>query len=181
MSERKDFLLIFGFGLVICLMVVFGITSAQKSDKLAALTGKLYRHPLAVSNAVLEANADIIAMHRHMKDVVLAQNDDELEQAISKVDAAEKEVLKHFEVVINRFLGDKNQILDVYRAFAKALKPFEQADGTHSRRHEGTGLGLHLCVNFMKLFGGSLEIESEVDKGTTIALIFPPERTVIPD
>ena len=61
----------------------------------------------------------------------------------------------------------------------KALQPFEQADGLHSRRHEGTGLGLHLCVNLMKLFGGTLNIESEVDKGTTVILRFPPERTVV--
>ncbi|MGB0683342.1 MAG: PAS domain S-box protein [Magnetovibrionaceae bacterium] len=60
---------------------------------------------------------------------------------------------------------------------AKALTPFEQADGTHSRRHEGTGLGIHLCVNLMKLFGGRLEIESEKDKGTTVSLFFPPYRT----
>lgn len=60
----------------------------------------------------------------------------------------------------------------------KALKPFEQADGTHSRRHEGTGLGLPLCVNFMRLFGGTIEIESDIGKGTTITLCFPPERTI---
>lgn len=61
----------------------------------------------------------------------------------------------------------------------KALQPFEQAHGTHSRRNEGTGLGLHLCVNFMKLFSGRLEIESEVAKGTTVILTFPPKRTLI--
>lgn len=60
----------------------------------------------------------------------------------------------------------------------KALKPFEQADGVHSRRHEGTGLGLHLCVNLMRLLGGTLEIESEVGKGTTVILHFPPQRTI---
>ena len=63
---------------------------------------------------------------------------------------------------------------------ARALRPFEQADGTHSRRHEGTGLGLHLCVNLMKLFHGTLDIESEVDTGTTVTLRFPPERTIQP-
>ncbi|MFT7569463.1 MAG: signal transduction histidine kinase [Paracoccaceae bacterium] len=62
----------------------------------------------------------------------------------------------------------------------KALKPFEQADVAHSRRHEGTGLGLHLCANFMKLFGGALSIESEVDCGTKVTLEFPPERTILP-
>ena len=61
----------------------------------------------------------------------------------------------------------------------KALKPFEQTDDTHSRKHEGTGLGLHLCANFMKLFEGTLSIQSEVDKGTTVTLKFPPERTIL--
>jgi len=61
----------------------------------------------------------------------------------------------------------------------KALRPFEQADATLSQEHEGTGLGLHLCVNFMKLFGGTLEIDSEVGKGTTVVITFPPERTIL--
>jgi len=62
----------------------------------------------------------------------------------------------------------------------KALNYFEQANAEHSRRHEGTGLGLHLCVNFMKLFGGTLDVESEVGKGTTMTLKFPSERTIHP-
>ncbi len=61
----------------------------------------------------------------------------------------------------------------------KTLKPFEQADGTHSRRHEGTGLGLHLCANFMKLFGGNMDIQSTLNSGTTITLTFPPDRTIL--
>jgi len=63
---------------------------------------------------------------------------------------------------------------------AKALKPFEQADGMHSRRHVGTGLGLHLCANLMKMFGGTLEIESALNKGTTVTVSFPAERTIRP-
>jgi len=60
----------------------------------------------------------------------------------------------------------------------KAIKPFEQVDGTYSRRHKGSGLGLHLCTNFMKLFRGSLRIESAVGVGTTVSLVFPPDRTI---
>jgi len=60
----------------------------------------------------------------------------------------------------------------------KALQPFEQADSLHSRRHHGTGLGLHLCSNLMTLFGGSLKIDSEPNKGTTVTLTFPSERTI---
>ena len=60
----------------------------------------------------------------------------------------------------------------------KALRPFEQIDGMKSRQHEGTGLGLHLCANFMSLFGGSMDIDSMVDHGTTVSLHFPSERTI---
>lgn len=60
----------------------------------------------------------------------------------------------------------------------KALNPFEQVSTLHSRRHEGTGLGLHLCKNFMDLFGGVLRVQSKPGHGTTVTLCFPPERTV---
>ncbi len=61
----------------------------------------------------------------------------------------------------------------------KALRPFEQADSHHSRRHEGTGLGLHLCQKLMKLHDGEISLQSEVGKGTSVTVTFPPERTII--
>ena len=61
----------------------------------------------------------------------------------------------------------------------KALKPFEQPDSTHARRHEGTGLGLHLSQNLVKLHGGRLKIESERGQGTTVVVHLPPHRTVL--
>ena len=59
---------------------------------------------------------------------------------------------------------------------AKALRPFEQAHNARSREHKGTGLGLHLCDNFVRLLGGTLEIESRLGEGTKVTIAFPPER-----
>ena len=61
---------------------------------------------------------------------------------------------------------------------AKALMPFEQIDGKYAKKYDGSGLGMFICVKFMKLFGGTLELESQVDVGTTVTLRFPPERTI---
>jgi signal transduction histidine kinase len=61
---------------------------------------------------------------------------------------------------------------------SRVLKPFEQAHITSSAQQNGTGLGLYLCVKLMDLFGGAMEIESELDKGTIVTLTFPPERTI---
>ena len=61
----------------------------------------------------------------------------------------------------------------------KALKPFEQADSTHARRHEGTGLGLHLSQNLIKLHGGLLKIKSEKGQGSTFVVRLPSHRIVL--
>lgn len=58
----------------------------------------------------------------------------------------------------------------------KALSPFTQLDGTLSRAHEGTGLGLPLAKHMTELHGGKLSIESEVGKGTAVYVDLPAER-----
>lgn len=57
-----------------------------------------------------------------------------------------------------------------------ALTPFGQVDGRLQRKYEGTGLGLPLCKAFVELHGGTLQVESEPDQGTTITVILPPDR-----
>ncbi len=60
----------------------------------------------------------------------------------------------------------------------KALARFEQIDGRHSRRFEGTGLGLPLVKALVELHGGRLSLESEVGVGTTVRVRFPESRTL---
>ena len=63
----------------------------------------------------------------------------------------------------------------------RVMLPFEQVRSTVALTHEGTGLGLYLTKSLAEAHGGTLEIESEVGKGTTVNVNFPPERTVFPD
>ncbi len=58
------------------------------------------------------------------------------------------------------------------------LKPFGQLESPYFRSHEGTGLGLSLAKSLSEIQGGSLEIESEAGKGTTVSVLFPPDKTV---
>ncbi len=61
---------------------------------------------------------------------------------------------------------------------AKVRKPFAQVATAFSRNHQGTGLGLPLVDQIMKLHGGSLEIESALGVGTTVSIRFPAERVL---
>ena len=107
-----------GFITVALLLGVMGNIAIREVNTLAELTEKMYLHPLTVSNAVLEANTNIIAMHRYMKDVVLARNKKHLDEAVSMVDAEEKLVYQHFDLVMQRFLGDKSKIRQARQTFA---------------------------------------------------------------
>lgn len=60
----------------------------------------------------------------------------------------------------------------------KLLKPFAQVESHLSRRFQGTGLGLALSSEFARLHGGSLALESEPGRGTSIVVKFPASRVV---
>jgi two-component system, cell cycle sensor histidine kinase PleC len=51
--------------------------------------------------------------------------------------------------------------------------PFEQVDSEMTRSHEGTGLGLAITKDLIELHSGTLDIESEVDVGTTVTVMLP--------
>jgi PAS domain S-box-containing protein len=61
-----------------------------------------------------------------------------------------------------------------------AFELFGQVDGGLARRREGTGLGLPLARKLAELHGGSLTIESEKGRGTTVRVKLPPNRLVSP-
>ena len=42
----------------------------------------------------------------------------------------------------------------------------------------GTGLGLTVCHDLVRRFGGTMRIESEVGRGTTVTISLPPANEV---
>ncbi len=58
----------------------------------------------------------------------------------------------------------------------RVLQRFGQSRLNVNISHEGTGLGLSLSAELMKLLGGRLELESAVGEGTTVMLHFPKRQ-----
>ncbi len=80
-----------------------------------------------------------------------------------KITIARKKLMKHFIIFKDNGIGidleqNKNKIFGLYQRF--------------HNYPDSKGLGLYLVKSQVETMGGSIEIESEVNKGTTFTLIF---------
>jgi signal transduction histidine kinase len=55
----------------------------------------------------------------------------------------------------------------------KIFQPFQQVDGTTSRKYSGTGIGLTLAKKLVDLHGGYIGVASKIDKGSTFTFMLP--------
>ena len=57
----------------------------------------------------------------------------------------------------------------------KVFESFTQGDSSTTRKYGGTGLGLTIAKNLAEMMGGSLTVESQLQKGSTFTLRMTPE------
>ena len=96
--------------------------------------------------------------------------------AIKFTDSGEVVVRVGVDQSIESFVALSFEITDTGigiapEAMRRILEPFEQADGTITRKFGGTGLGLAIARQLIGLMDGKFEIESETGKGSTFRFV----------
>lgn len=122
---KKNDSIILSFASIILFWIIGSIFVYQHVLNISQSMDKIYAHPFIVSNTARQIIVDITAMHRHMKDVVLAENQQQLLEAIRLVDVLEQSVLQKFDVIYERYLGEKTDVKSSHDAFI-AWQPIRQ-------------------------------------------------------
>ena len=82
-------------------------------------------------------------------------------KVIKSMDFAEE--MELFFMVIDSGIGISDDDMD------KLFKSFSQVDASITRRFGGTGLGLNIVKNLVRMMGGDVNVESEKGKGSTFS------------
>lgn len=137
-NQKLSVHLVIGFAAMTLLIIILSFIAQHNMRVLSGLTTDLYDHPYAVTTAVLEAEANIIAIDRAMKAVENAGNAEAIAQIAAEIDPLEQAVIDKFNTIKERFLGDISQVEEVKNRFL-AWKPvrdevlqisLEQAEAT---------------------------------------------------
>ncbi len=111
-EKTVKYKLALGFLLVIVLFVSFGVISLWEVHTVGNLTKMIYKHPLVVSNAALNAGINMTKMHRSMKDVTLSNSLNELDKATNEVNKYEQLVYEQLDVIREMIIGTEGRNLE---------------------------------------------------------------------
>ncbi|MDR0853605.1 MAG: response regulator [Clostridiales Family XIII bacterium] len=108
-----------------------------------------------------------------------------IEFKMEKIDSSEEDGVEKVHVkftIIDSGIGMSEESRDAI------FKPFEQASDDTFKKFGGTGLGLPISLNIVQLMGSDIEVESELDEGSTFTFSVwldkvsaAEERLIIPD
>ncbi|HKW12949.1 MAG TPA: HD domain-containing phosphohydrolase [Candidatus Krumholzibacteria bacterium] len=83
------------------------------------------------------------------------------------------------EVVSARIVVEDNGIGIPEDQLEKIFDHFHQADGTATRRHGGTGIGLAICKNIVEWHDGRIWVENVPGKGARFVVVIPKKQAVV--
>ena len=113
-----------GLGAILLLVGLLAVQAWLQTHEIFLQTQGLYEHPLKVRRALGDIRAQILTMHRDMKDLCLVKSESERDSIVQDLDAREADVRLQFAIFYESYLGPRADIEQAEQAFAqwKALR-----------------------------------------------------------
>ncbi len=107
---RFEVRLLLGFSLIGVLIGLLGLFALRENTMLAELTEKLYRHPMAVSNAALDIRNGVLAIENLLARLSGDESSADLSRIDDEITRIDAMIATRFDLIRARFLGDPRQI-----------------------------------------------------------------------
>ena len=109
--------LIIGFVIMLIFITFLGVVSYNQTDKIHEQTEIIYNHPLQVRAAIGTLRGAILKMRLETRNLMLAVNADEQQNALLKMKLAESDAEQAFKILDAKFLGSHTLIDSTYMDF----------------------------------------------------------------
>jgi signal transduction histidine kinase/DNA-binding response OmpR family regulator len=105
------------FAILLFFVILLGIISYQQTEQIHYQTQTMFDHPFKVQRAIGLLNADILSIHRDMKDLFISTDEEAIEQNLNEIKIWEADAFKQLEVLKSQYLGPKHDVDSVQYAF----------------------------------------------------------------
>ncbi len=116
-----------GFLQIMLLSLLVGIVALYQMKMLGELLNDIYEHPLTVGYTARDIRGDIYATHDMIRRIPLVKDPVELNELEYKLNDLEMRVYTKFEILQERFLGDKDDVKSARMAFAEWRKQRDES------------------------------------------------------
>jgi len=108
-----------GLGVILFFVIVLAVLAWIQTGHQWQQTKGLYEHPLTVRRALAEIQADILVMHRGMKDLVHVQDDQEVNSVLQEIEIRKANAFQQFDILYTCYLGPRTDITTLHDEFVK--------------------------------------------------------------
>lgn len=108
-----------GLGLILALVIGLGVLAWRQADLLWVQTKTIYEHPLQVRGAIDALKLDISAMRLEIRNLLLAENDQDRQTALQNSSVHEADAERQFKIIYERYLGPSTDIDEAHDSFVR--------------------------------------------------------------
>lgn len=106
-----------GFATMILFVILLGVISSRQTDILQNQTEIFYNHPFQVRRALGYLNADILKMRLGTRDLMLADSEQEIYDALKLIETSAHDAELQFKTLREHYLGPQSDVTAAYNAF----------------------------------------------------------------
>ena len=151
-----------GFGVLTLMIAVTGVTAMRSIDALSGFTTNLYEHPFKVTEALLVAKGELIAIQRDVRDALVFSDPANIDHAITEVEKSERLIDDNLRLAKQQFLGDTSDFVAAEEAVNDLRPTSHQVLGLVKQGKPEEAIKLIKAAGYAKIERTSERIEKLV-------------------